>query len=218
MVGWNHEGSIRKGQKCCKKEPWWLCHNLPPGICQHNTDKALYGMSTNQKSERERGKELPHWAKACGNCPANSLWAQTQTMKFHKNRHLIGKDQTFQKLNGLAPNTISIDHVYFFLLTLFVNRYEEQGKFRRQVKAQNLWQAICQSQIETGTPYMLYKDACNRKSNQQVLKWVDPLHPNISMHSLHTVLYTFPKVLTKKICLTIKNFFSLRSVPLFAWP
>lgn len=46
-------------------------------------------------------------------------------------------------------------------------RYEEQGKFRRQVKAQNLWQAICQSQIETGTPYMLYKDACNRKSNQQ---------------------------------------------------
>ena len=173
MVGWNHEGSIRKGQKCCKKEPWWLCHNLPPGICQHNTDKALYGTSTNQKSERERGKELPHWAKACGNCPANSLGAQTQTMKFHKNRHLLGKDQTFQKLNGLAPNTISIDHVYFFLLTLSVNRYEEQGKFRRQVKAQNLWQAICQSQIETGTPYMLYKDACNRKSNQQVLKWVD---------------------------------------------
>ena len=137
-------------------------------------------------------------------------------MKFHKNRHLLGKDQTFQKLNGLAPNTISIDHVYFFLLTLFVNRYEEQGKFRRQVKAQNLWQAICQSQIETGTPYMLYKDACNRKSNQQVLEWVDPLHPNISMHILHTVLYTFPRMLTRRICLTIKNFFSLRSVP-FAW-
>ena len=110
-----------------------------------------------------------------------------------------------------------MDHVYFFLLTLFVNRYEEQGKFRRQVKAQNLWQAICQSQIETGTPYMLYKDACNRKSNQQVLKWVNPLHPNISMHILHTVLYTFPKVLTRRICLTIKSFFSLRSVPLFAW-
>ena len=60
MVGWNHEGSIRKEQKCCKKEPWQLCHNLPPGIRQHNTDKVLYGMSTNQKSERERGKELPH--------------------------------------------------------------------------------------------------------------------------------------------------------------
>ena len=35
-----------------------------------------------------------------------------------------------------------------------------------------------------------------------------PLHPNISMHILHTVLYTFPKVLTRRICLTIKSFFS----------
>ena len=56
MVGWNHEGSIRKGQKCCKKELWQLCHNLPPGIRQHNTDKALYGTSTNQnlKGREER--------------------------------------------------------------------------------------------------------------------------------------------------------------------
>ncbi|KAL9973373.1 hypothetical protein ACROYT_G019824 [Oculina patagonica] len=45
--------------------------------------------------------------------------------------------------------------------------YEEQGKFRRQIKAQKLWFAILEAQIETGTPYMLYKDACNRKSNQQ---------------------------------------------------
>lgn len=45
--------------------------------------------------------------------------------------------------------------------------YEQQGKFRRQVKAQKLWFAILEAQVETGTPYMLYKDACNRKSNQQ---------------------------------------------------
>lgn len=37
------------------------------------------------------------------------------------------------------------------------------------MKAQALWAAIIDSQIETGTPYMLYKDACNRKSNQQNL-------------------------------------------------
>ena len=37
------------------------------------------------------------------------------------------------------------------------------------VKAQQLWHAIIESQTETGTPYMLYKDACNRKSNQQNL-------------------------------------------------
>jgi ribonucleoside-diphosphate reductase alpha chain len=48
-------------------------------------------------------------------------------------------------------------------------KYEEEGRARRKVKAQDLWFHILQSQIETGTPYMLYKDACNRKSNQQNL-------------------------------------------------
>lgn len=46
-------------------------------------------------------------------------------------------------------------------------KYEAEGRFLRQVKAQDLWFAIIESQVETGTPYMLYKDACNRKSNQQ---------------------------------------------------
>lgn len=45
--------------------------------------------------------------------------------------------------------------------------YEAEGRYIRQVKAQDLWFAIIESQVETGTPYMLYKDACNRKSNQQ---------------------------------------------------
>ena len=48
-------------------------------------------------------------------------------------------------------------------------KYEAEGKARRTVKAQDLWFAILDAQIETGTPYMLYKDACNRKSNQQNL-------------------------------------------------
>lgn len=47
--------------------------------------------------------------------------------------------------------------------------YEAEGRFRKQVRAQKLWNAIIDSQIETGTPYMLYKDTCNRKSNQQNL-------------------------------------------------
>ena len=50
-----------------------------------------------------------------------------------------------------------------------VFRYESEGRFRKQVRAQDLWAAIIQSQVETGTPYMLYKDACNSKSNQQNL-------------------------------------------------
>jgi ribonucleoside-diphosphate reductase alpha subunit len=48
-------------------------------------------------------------------------------------------------------------------------RYEKEGRFVRQVKARDLWVAILESQIETGTPYMLYKDACNVKSNQKNL-------------------------------------------------
>ena len=48
-------------------------------------------------------------------------------------------------------------------------KYEKEGKFIRQIEAQSLWKAIINSQTETGTPYMLYKDACNYKSNQKNL-------------------------------------------------
>jgi len=48
-------------------------------------------------------------------------------------------------------------------------KYEKEGKGRKTVKAQELWYKILESQIETGTPYMCYKDACNSKSNQQNL-------------------------------------------------
>ncbi len=47
--------------------------------------------------------------------------------------------------------------------------YEQAGKGRKTVKARELWEKILESQIETGTPYMLYKDAANRKSNQKNL-------------------------------------------------
>merc|ERR1712176_1728819 len=48
-------------------------------------------------------------------------------------------------------------------------KLEESGKGRKVVKAQQLWFRILESQMETGTPYMLYKDHANRKSNQQNL-------------------------------------------------
>lgn len=47
--------------------------------------------------------------------------------------------------------------------------YEAQGRGRKTIKARELWEKILESQIETGTPYMLYKDAANRKSNQKNL-------------------------------------------------
>ena len=52
--------------------------------------------------------------------------------------------------------------------TLYL-QYEQEGKGKKEVEAQKLWFAILTSQIETGTPYLLYKDACNQKSNQNNL-------------------------------------------------
>ncbi len=49
------------------------------------------------------------------------------------------------------------------------HKYEAAGKGRKTIKARELWEKILESQIETGTPYMLYKDAANRKSNQKNL-------------------------------------------------
>jgi len=47
--------------------------------------------------------------------------------------------------------------------------YVEEGKYRKKIKSRQLWAKILSAQMETGTPYMLYKDACNRKSNQKNL-------------------------------------------------
>ncbi|MFD2147819.1 ribonucleoside-diphosphate reductase subunit alpha [Mucilaginibacter antarcticus] len=48
-------------------------------------------------------------------------------------------------------------------------RYEKEGRARKVIKAQELWFAVLDAQVETGTPYLLYKDAANAKSNQQNL-------------------------------------------------
>ena len=49
------------------------------------------------------------------------------------------------------------------------HQYEKEGRARRVVKARDLWNAVLESQVETGTPYILYKDAANKKSNQKNL-------------------------------------------------
>lgn len=52
---------------------------------------------------------------------------------------------------------------------LIMSSYEKEGRGRKTIRAQKLWYSILEAQTETGTPYMLYKDACNRKSNQKNL-------------------------------------------------
>jgi ribonucleoside-diphosphate reductase alpha chain len=65
-----------------------------------------------------------------------------------------------------CPNLFNIHSEEFEALYL---KYEAEGKGRKTIKARELWEKILESQIETGTPYMLYKDAANRKSNQKNL-------------------------------------------------
>uniref|UniRef100_A0A8D2MLB4 Ribonucleoside-diphosphate reductase large subunit n=1 Tax=Zonotrichia albicollis TaxID=44394 RepID=A0A8D2MLB4_ZONAL len=78
--------------------------------------------------------------------------------------------ETNQDWSLMCPNECpGLDDVWGEEFEKLYESYERQGRVRRVVKAQQLWYAIIESQTETGTPYMLYKDSCNRKSNQQNL-------------------------------------------------
>ncbi|MEE3134932.1 MAG: ribonucleoside-diphosphate reductase subunit alpha [Candidatus Thermoplasmatota archaeon] len=69
-----------------------------------------------------------------------------------------------------CPNECSGLHdVYGEEFNELYHKYESEGLARRTVKARDLWEAVVSTQIETGTPYMLYKDAANQKSNQKNL-------------------------------------------------
>ena len=60
-----------------------------------------------------------------------------------------------------------LSDVYGSEFNVLYESYEESGKGRITINARDLWYKIMDAQMETGTPYLLYKDACNRKSNQQ---------------------------------------------------
>jgi ribonucleoside-diphosphate reductase alpha subunit len=60
-----------------------------------------------------------------------------------------------------------LSDVYGEEFNTLYRKYEESGKTRKTVKARELWFQILDAQMETGTPYLLYKDACNKKSNQK---------------------------------------------------
>jgi len=70
----------------------------------------------------------------------------------------------------MCPNECpDLSDVYGDEFEALYTRYEAEGKGRKSIKAQDIWFKILESQIETGTPYMVYKDAANLKSNQQSL-------------------------------------------------
>lgn len=69
-----------------------------------------------------------------------------------------------------SPNEApGLPEVYGDEFEALYERYESEGRGRQTIKAQKLWYAILEAQTETGTPFMLYKDACNKKTNQSNL-------------------------------------------------
>ena len=68
----------------------------------------------------------------------------------------------------MCPNECTgLDDVHSEFFDELYTHYENEGKFRKQVRAKELWEKVINTQIETGLPYILYKDAVNRKSNQK---------------------------------------------------
>jgi len=107
-------------------------------------------MKRNTGSEEERARDLFY-----------ALWLPDLFME----RVDAGGDWTLFCPNE-APGLADVVGAEFKAL---YERYEAEGRGRKTVKAQKLWFTILESQIETGTPYLLYKDAANLKSNQQNL-------------------------------------------------
>ena len=107
-------------------------------------------MKRNTGSEEERARDLFY-----------ALWVPDLFME----RVDAGGDWTLFCPNE-APGLADVVGDEFKAL---YERYEAEGRGRKTVKAQKLWFTILESQIETGTPYLLYKDAANLKSNQQNL-------------------------------------------------
>ena len=83
---------------------------------------------------------------------------------------LMNRVQNNGQWSLFCPNEApGLDEVYGEKFNSLYEKYERDGLARQTIPAQKLWRAIIESQIETGTPYMLYKDACNEKSNQKNL-------------------------------------------------
>lgn len=107
-------------------------------------------LKLNTGAEEERARDLFY-----------ALWIPDLFMK------RVNNDE---KWSLMCPNECpGLDDVWGDEFEALYTKYEKEQRYRRQINAREVWRSIITSQIETGTPYMLYKDACNRKSNQQNL-------------------------------------------------
>jgi len=137
-------GGKRKGSFAMYLEPW------------HADVFDFLELKKNHGKEEQRARDLFY-----------AMWIPDLFMRRVKNNGdwtLFCPNETFDTEAGKGLIDVWGDE-----FESMYERLEAEGKGRKTIKAQQLWFRILESQMETGTPYMLYKDACNRKSNQQNL-------------------------------------------------
>ena len=143
-VGFAHNGGKRKGSFAIYLEPW------------HSDIFEFIDLRKNHGKEEMRARDL-----------FLAMWTPNLFMK------RVEEDGDWSLFSpDEAPGLSDVyDDPYQFTqeFTELYEKYEKQGIARKVVKARKLMDAILTAQIETGTPYMLYKDAANYKSNQKNL-------------------------------------------------
>ncbi len=116
----------------------------------HNDIEAFLELKKNHGSEEERCRDL-----------FLALWVSDLFMKRVKEN---------KKWSLMCPdNSRGLSDVYGEEFEKLYEKYESEGKYTKQINAQDLWFKILEAQIEQGVPYILYKDAANLKSNQKNL-------------------------------------------------
>jgi ribonucleoside-diphosphate reductase alpha subunit len=107
-------------------------------------------LKKNHGNESERARDLFY-----------ALWIPDLFMERVKNN---------EQWSLMCPNECKgLSDVWGEEFNTLYSKYETEKKYRKQIDARTLWQSILTCQIETGNPYLLYKDSCNKKSNQQNL-------------------------------------------------
>ena len=116
----------------------------------HSDVEAFLDLKKNHGNEEERARDLFY-----------ALWIPDLFMK------QVGSNGDWYLM---TPNdSVGLSDVYGKEFEDLYWKYVEENKYTKKMKARELWTRILYSQIETGVPYMLYKDACNQKSNQKNL-------------------------------------------------
>jgi ribonucleoside-diphosphate reductase alpha chain len=140
VARWINQGGKRKGSFAMYLEPW------------HSDIYEFIELRKNHGKEEMRARDL-----------FLALWVPDLFMERVKND---------EEWSLFCPNEASglsevFDTPKGKKFTKLYLKYEEEGLARKKVKARHLWTEILKAQIETGTPYILYKDAANNKSNQK---------------------------------------------------